>query len=749
MRRALPAELPGLRARRCKDVSRLAATPSGPWIMPVVQRVTHLQPSRQCSSELPPQLTCTRYYATLARGGPNGHTRQLLDVEEWSLLQHVLNSPLEDRSDLWPRPLSAATETSLDASEESFSLAASLDASESGLPATDQQPAACGMDFANAFNHPLNRLAYLNKLSKEARKTQQLGDMSTSELAQLPTPSFSELLRSLDPVQSWGEEADPIDGIHVGPGMAQLTPLGQEIDKWGVRKRYVNLLAQAMNAVKLRREAGRYVPLSDYKVLLRCAGSSCDLEVLGEIWEMMGETGLRVLDPEANFELAKARFLTEPLYSQYDLARFRVRPINLHMKKIFILGIKARQYLKILGQNMIHRQRQMFGYNRHSHEHAEHLMRILRQDAPPYKLLKVATRLCYIVDERSLCAFMIALSRCGSLSLIQEGILKKYWGVQVGRRAGAEAYVAVQAIAYAPDSPLRPTERLLEAIVQSYCTNAEFTTALKVLDAVSNAYRIRISDKVWFNLLEWAYVLCSRPVSSEWKVLKRQFRGTKGVKSNAVQMIWDTMTAPPYNIRPGFDQYVLLAGSLISQGEVAKALDIMLELEPMYRQIQTKLEAVFCKHAGSSALGVDVAKTEMEWRRARARKHAAFYKLQRLCRGLLKKVCRGSGAEHITARGVPQFIEAFRDLLPANIAYPITTGTVEIDYVPPVRRLEWTTVKFTKLPAATGDVRMGMPLKKLKAKKVEEQRMVPAPHLGLHGFLTQKLCWPRVQREFG
>ncbi|KAJ4287447.1 hypothetical protein N0V88_007633 [Collariella sp. IMI 366227] len=590
---------------------------------------------------------------------------------------------------------------------------------ETDLSATSKQPVARVTELTDAFKHPMNRLAYLNKLSKGARKSQQLGAIWTSELAQLPTISFSELLRSLDPIETWGAEADPTDGIHVGPGMAQLTPLGQEIDMWGVRKKY---------------RSDTY-PLSDYKILLRCAGAACDFSVMGEIWKMMDETGMRDLDPQSNFELAKARFLAEPLYSQYDLARLRVRPINLHMMKTFIMSIKGRQYLKILGHNILGRQRHMFGFNRHSLEHAEHLTRILRQEKPPFRLFTVAVRLCYILDTEGLCALMVGLARCGSLKVVHD-ILGRYWGVQI-----------MQAMAYAPDSSLRPTQKLLETIVHCFCTNAEFATAIRVLDTASNAYRIRIAEETWFQLLEWAYVLCSKPASTEWKILKRQFRGTKGVKPNAVDMIWNTMTAAPYHIQPGFDQYLLLAGGLISQNNIAKALDVMLELEPMYRQLQAEHEASFSKHAASSALGVDVPQTEMAWRQARARKLAAHYKLQLLCRKILKRVGKSSAGEHITVRGVPQFIQAFRDLLPDNVEYPIATGMVKIAYTPPFRRLERAMVKFTQLPALTADVNIVGRLKKPRPKKIEEQRMVPAPHLSLHGFLTQRPDWVRVQRE--
>lgn len=625
----------------------------------------------------------------------------------------------------------------------------SSDSNANAHPAPGSQIPAHVRELTESLKNPVNRLAYLQQLAKACRKARELGDMSTAVLARLPDTAFSELLRSLDPLDSFSKELDPTAGMHVGPGMARLTPIGNEFDVWGVRKRYVTLLNQALAASQLRREAGRPLLLSDYKVLLRCAGAASDLESVRLVWGMMEETGYREFDPETYLELVRARFLTEPLYTQYDLARFRVTPINLHLQKVWLMGRKQRHYLRILGHNRLRRQRHAFGHNRQSLNHAEHLARILRKHRPPYLLFRAVVRKCYIVDERALCALMVAFARSGSMRHFEELILKHFWGVEVKRRAGAQARVAVQAIAYAADSPLRPSGRLLEAIVTSYCLNAEVATALKVLDAVSRCYSIPISDKVWFDLLEWAYILCSKPVATEWKVVNRQFRGTKVIRQKAVQMIWETMTAEPYNVRPGFHQYQLLTSALIAQGHAARALDLMLELEPMYRGFCEQLERAFCKHALSTALGVRVARSEKAWRQARARKHAAWYKLQLMCRSLLKKACKGKAGEHTTLRGVPQFVEAFRDLLPANVRYPIRTGEVELHDAAPVRRLEWTTATFTRLPRATGDAKIGGKLTRLKKEKVEEKRLVAAPHVSLHGFLSQRRpSWVLVQREF-
>jgi hypothetical protein len=572
--------------------------------------------------------------------------------------------------------------------------------------------------------------------------------MSTTSLDQLPTTSFSELLRALDPLESVSKELDPTDGMHIGPGLKESTPLGHELNVWGIRKRYVTLLNQALSAARSRIEAGRAVLLSDYKILLRCAGAAANIGAVRAIWEQVAEMDEHELDPEAFAELARACFLTEPLYAQYDLARLRVRPINLHMTRTWILGRKQRHYLRVLGHNMSARRRHRFGYDNQAKDYSKHLARSLRSWRTPLLLHRLATRMCYIVDERTLCGSMIALARSGSLRVMERRILEKYWGIQITRRAGCEVDVTTQAINYPHDSPLRPTGRLLEAIVHSYCTNANFSTALVVLDAVSSCYAIPVSERVWFDLLEWASVLASKPVITEWRILNRQFRGTKVISRKAVQMVWDTMTAEPYNVRPGFRQYLLLARSLISRDQVARALDVMLELEPMYRDILAELESAFSKHALSTALGVNVAASAMAWRRVRARKHAALYHLQILCVDLLKKVCKSRSRAHMTVRGVPQFIEAFRDLLPENITYRIPTGTVRIHHIGAVTRLQETAVKFTQLPISmTGDSKITV-VEKKRERKIEEKRLGPTPHASLHGFLTRDLSWLQIQREF-
>ncbi|KAL2020806.1 hypothetical protein VTK56DRAFT_7899 [Thermocarpiscus australiensis] len=466
--------------------------------------------------------------------GRKPNIRQPLSKEEWSVLQSLFRERPKGGSPEWTGTATTSATAGLAAH---LSPSAPISATVSNSSPPESQQAAHEQKFTRSSKHPLSVLAYLHQLGKEGRKAQEAGDMSVAAIAQLPATAFSELLRSLDPVDSCSKEADPTDDIRVGPGMARLTPMGREFDVWGVRKRYVMLLTLVMAACKLRIQAGRPLLHSDYKILLRCAGAACDLESVETAWNMTAASGVQARHPDIWYELIKAQLLTEPLYTQYDLARSLVSPINLHMKKLWLLARKKRHYLRILRHNRLRRQLHYFGFDRRTLTHAQPIARILRQHHPPLTMYRKVTKPCYIVDERVLCALMVAMARSGSMRMFEDLILKRFWRIQVQRRPGFETMVNMRPVVFAPDSPLRPSNRLLDALVTSYCVNGELAAALKVLHCASRCYAIQISDQLWFDLLKWAYILRAKPVVTEWKIVNRQFRGSKVISRNAVQMV--------------------------------------------------------------------------------------------------------------------------------------------------------------------------------------------------------------------
>ncbi len=119
--------------------------------------------------------------------------------------------------------------------------------------------------LVSALKNPMSTQVFARQLISAAVKKTDLDDPLA--LTELPATAFSELLRSLDPIDVISEEVDPTTGIRVGPGMAHRTPLGDLIDIYGVRKSYLLLFRRLLAAVQLRIDAGKHLLLSDYKVL--------------------------------------------------------------------------------------------------------------------------------------------------------------------------------------------------------------------------------------------------------------------------------------------------------------------------------------------------------------------------------------------------------------------------------------------------------------------------------------------------
>ncbi|KAK3944329.1 hypothetical protein QBC46DRAFT_375003 [Diplogelasinospora grovesii] len=485
--------------------------------------------------------------------------------------------------------------------------------------------------------------------------------------------------------------------------MAKRTTIGGDLDIWGVRKIYVLLLHRMVGAARLRLEAGHSLLLSDYKILLRCAGAASDPTSAYFIWRMMDKQGqAHTRDSSTYHEFIKARFLTDELYTQYDLARFRVRPIDLNRQKLRILSHRKLTNLRALERNMLAIRRYRFGQNRHELDKVEHLMRIFRKVRPLKKLFAVVTDGKYPIDEGLLCSFIVAFARSGSLNFIEKNILAPFWGIRLNRFKSGEV-----TITYTPMPPLgqliKPTERLLDAVLTSYCSNAEVAAALKLADFISRSYGIPIPERMWFKLLQLAHVQTSKPCCIEWRITGLKY---KMVHPKSVEMIWNAMTSPPYNVRPGFAEHRIMITWLLANRRIKEAIALLLELESSYKTLLGELEGAYQRYVLAVELGAGVAKAKKAWLDTHVRKVAMAYEFEVMLYRLLKRVRRNRWLDDdFTARLIPQLVDAFRSLLPATVKYKTPTGTVQIHSFRPVGVTHMARVELDQPAQVTGDIR--------------------------------------------
>ncbi len=231
-------------------------------------------------------------------------------------------------------------------------------------------------------------------------------------VADLPPTTFSEFPALSGPLcreQGAGPCAGP--GGRGPDPRAEFTALGQYVNRYGNRVIPTRLLHFLLAVYELRLRNKHRLALGDVVALIRSAGAASDTAMAKRFWhdsEASGYAPWRRTD--TYMEFIKARFLTEPLYTQFDPARFRVRPLNLHKMQTVFSGFEFRR-LDTLRWNIELDALHRFGQNTHEPYYAEHLTRIMRRVAPIKKFFTSVALRKHEHDERLLCA---AISGAGT-----------------------------------------------------------------------------------------------------------------------------------------------------------------------------------------------------------------------------------------------------------------------------------------------------------------------------------------------
>lgn len=507
------------------------------------------------------------------------------------------------------------------------------------------------------------------------------------EILQLPPTAFSELLRSVDPIEAVRNDQDPLGDIWVDPAMADWSPLGALVNNYGVRKRNAELYQLVHEAAFRRFRDGSPLLLSDYKVLLRYAGSISDPLLARKIWfhmnvsEKMWE---RQTDLYAEF--LKARFLTEPLYTQNNRHDFRVKPVNLFPEKRFLPYFTPDNLSQLRQMNFDETNKRLdrFGQNPNAEHKVEYLMRMLRRSSPVDLVFGTARNRLHQLSEEFVCAALVAYARTGVMEDVQSVLYFNY-SIDVTGSIEKGDLSITGGKQFLPGSPMAPTTRLLQTIATCYGSNGMIAMACKMLDHVSAVYRLPIPSSVWFELLEWAYIHTSPRASKEWKIVSIPGRR---LHRNAVQLIWDTMTSPPYTATPGFPQYKIYVEWLIKNNKIERAIQIMLDLEPIYRERVSELQSLYPSHSlNQSAFNHSPAHDSLLWEKTLVRKDYVVHTFAKWFSLLFKRIKSPIHlpgpkppkifvSHDISTRLIPQLIHAFQGLLPDTIHYEIPTGVV-------------------------------------------------------------------------
>ncbi|KAI0399901.1 mitochondrial ATPase expression-domain-containing protein [Xylaria palmicola] len=535
-------------------------------------------------------------------------------------------------------------------------------------------------ESANPFAGALEAMRHgdTRRLLLRLRAVQHLvPDELQHAVATIPRTTFTEFFRALDPLRA-AKDCDPIGESYTSVGMAKQLNMDSSIDDWGVRRLYTELLQHLLFLTGTLKIAGYTLHPEEYIVLLRCTAACSDITGTANVWhDISSSPTLAWRNTELSTEFIKARFLTEPLYTQYHKLTRMVTPRNLHRSRLTLSNFAVRRLdaLRI----RVRARKARFGLNKDV-DYTEDLMRILRGVGPAQRLFKrIMGDPSYHLDEDTICALMIALGRSGAMRFTGQ-ILQRYFGITTPHSVPLQPLGEwAQAIRSTSPPQFTPTVRLMRAVVETYGSNAEIGVALQLVEYLSSRYKIRIPPDVWQDILEWTYIMTTPPTSTAWEMAKLY---QKIPVPDAVEVMFDAMTSPPRNQVPTFKHYDILIRSLLGREDVDLSLVFsrMREAITLYdKQCVEYEEAVFqyTKHLRDRIAHSSVVH---RFERARFGKQMMWYDVSVWCRSLLKRHAIRMDGSIPGLPSVHDFVDEFRSFLRNPVEYDTPTGRVAMTH---------------------------------------------------------------------
>lgn len=505
-------------------------------------------------------------------------------------------------------------------------------------------------------------------------------------VALLPQTTFSAFLRSLDP-KDIAPEVDPTLGTYVSVGMWKHINMYGEVDEYGTRRVMLQLMDGLLMLATTFQDLGRIMITEDHIHLIRAAGAAGDMEGARLLWRQLGSYAANVewKKGDAYNEFIKARYHTDPIAYGYDKTKVSaLKPRNLHRHGYVRLHMSVRRLDRL--RLHLRRNAAYFGLDRRI-THAEDISRRLRKKMSVTRFFWYVIRKGHRITEETLCSFIVAFARANALHFMQNHILADYFGIRIwndDKTSRCEIQATKRRSGryknpLRPEPHIKPTERLLHAVVEAYSSNGRLGVALRLVDYIHRVFRVKVPEQVWFDLLEWAQTLRSKPVRTGWKMA-----GYHAIIPEAftVGKIWKIMTSPPFSVQPGFDQYVILARHLIArhaQG-LQTTREAMEKLRGYYdEQCRVYERAVFA-YVRVLGDGVDVGPALTALNKARFRKSYMWFKLSETCHQYLQnyRPATFQALAHVQPRHLPCFVNEFRHFLPATVNYRIKGGYVSL-----------------------------------------------------------------------
>ncbi|KAH7244066.1 uncharacterized protein BKA55DRAFT_516143 [Fusarium redolens] len=532
----------------------------------------------------------------------------------------------------------------------------------------------------------------------------EVANAALQELAGLPVATFSEILRALDPVAN--KYLDVAHDITISPGEMQFTNAHHLVDEFGVRYQHRFVLNALKILTKARRDAGRNLVLSDYEILIRCAGAAGDLADAVFFFSAITRHGLGPKRSTRTWnEFFKARYLTDPVYYQYHRQRVLYKPREGY-KIFFRTPLDNVWRLESLRHSRNALRATPFNRQRHRVWADNMLWKRKKTGFQSYFAhWRRSKDTGVLLNEELLCTTLIAFARSGSFQHMRGIVLKRGFGIGLVEDKATGTFTVNGRKTFRPGNPRAPTERFLNAIVEAFGSMMRIRLACQLLIHVSNTYQIPIPRETWCNLLNWAYV-CGVKSNQRQRRFMDFFPPSSKVTSSMVTEIWDTMTSEPYNVEPSFENYIVYINSLIFKHRFSEALDMIRDhAVPHYRHLEKQhLQTVF------DDVLQEASEPSHSRRTVETQKEHAWYQIAKCLENLLSTASKDSRRRkgNFATTAVPHIVTEFSEFLHDQIRYRTSQGYVCLERSVDLPRFKWAKELRTTLPQLKGGLETQM-----------------------------------------
>lgn len=285
-------------------------------------------------------------------------------------------------------------------------------------------------------------------------------------------------------------------------------------------------------------------------------------------------------------------------------------------------------------------------------------------------------------NEKTFTTIMVTLGMVGDIEGVKS-ILRSIWNINVDALQDFDEEEIESPTFYEEDSPLRPSQLLLETVAYVFGSNQDVPTSNLLCDYISRNYNIPISQNVWEQQFELTYQHTYR--FKAWHLRKSMVNGN--LPAESLERLYNIITDEPHNVQPTVAMKAMLAmnasrwpkwdSAIAYFREANRLLDIQkTELSKLYdtimeTHVQTGERPPFSPQflADRQAYVTLSLQTEADLQ-------MMSVGLRRLYGGPRMHTWKHS--EHY-ARRLPELLEEFGTFLPNHFKYNTPSGTVAFE----------------------------------------------------------------------